>query len=209
MAKHFFFYINNVYHFLPRVFPFGSIAIQIWDKLIHCYLFYSITIEICSSLLEFIYLLIWYYRIIWEVQYWHFRSSHWRCSGKISVLRNRCFQNGQVKFAVKTSEKKNNERIHFNKAVACNFTKNGVLHRYFSRDLNANFRVPVLQNNYFLLAAALINCAFTAPTIFGFIIDFFDFSLSEICKSGNNRKLMAPSSRAPSINNVPSHGQGG
>ena len=106
MAKHFFFYINNVFYFLPPVFPFESIEIQIWDKLIHCYLFYSITIEICSSLLEFIYLLIWYYRIIWKFQYCHFRSSHWRCSGKKSVLRNRCFQNGQVKFAVKTSEKK-------------------------------------------------------------------------------------------------------
>ena len=106
--------------------------------------------------------------------------------------------------------KKNNERINnFNKAVACNFTKNGALQRYFSRDLIANFRAPVLQNNYFLLAAALINCAFTGPTIFGFIIDFFNFSLSEVYKSGNNRKLMAPSSRGPSINDETSHGQGG
>ena len=41
--------------------------------------------------------------------------------------------------------------------------------------LNANFRVLILQNNYFWLAAAFMSCTFTTPTIFELIIDFFGF----------------------------------
>ena len=37
---------------------------------------------------------------------------------------------------------------------ACNFTKNELLHRYFSRILTANFRIPIFQNTSQVAASA-------------------------------------------------------
>ena len=37
---------------------------------------------------------------------------------------------------------------------ACNFTKNELLHRYFSRILTANFRTPIFQNTSYVDASA-------------------------------------------------------
>ena len=37
---------------------------------------------------------------------------------------------------------------------ACNFTKNELLHMYFSRILTANFRTPIFQNTFQVAASA-------------------------------------------------------
>ena len=36
---------------------------------------------------------------------------------------------------------------------ACNFTKNEVLHSYFSRILTADFRTPIFQNSFQVAAS--------------------------------------------------------
>ena len=114
----------------------------------------------------------------------------------IGVLEEQVFLKiGVLKMArwnlLSKSSEKTYEMIHFSKALACSLLKNEVLHRYFLRVLTANFRITILQNNYFWLAAVFISFIFTTPSIFMFSIVFL---LSEVYKSGNNRKLMASSS---------------
>ena len=66
------------------------------DRVIPCYLFYSITMEICSPL-EFIYLSI-LSQYIWQFEVCHFRKSHWATGGVLEPVCVNLFVEPEVSY---------------------------------------------------------------------------------------------------------------
>ena len=55
-------------------------------------------------------------------------------------------QGGSLLFTWKFLPKKETGKKQFLQDLSCNFTKNELLPRYFSRILTANFRISIFQN---------------------------------------------------------------
>ena len=107
-----------------------------------------------------------YKQLFWKLPREIFSQNPWKISLKKFVFRKVALSRSR-KFLLKkeTCGKHNFQKFLYQaktsgnatescRLSACNFTKNELLHRYFSRILTANFRTPIFQNTSQVAASA-------------------------------------------------------